>query len=407
MKENLRIAFFTDSYLEVNGVAMTSKRLENFAKSREYSFLTIHAGTQTRHTQDGTVSRQELKRSPLAIPMDAGLKYDPLFQRHLKLTNKLLCDFKPDVIHITGLNDVSILGAYVAYRFQIPVLASWHTNLHEFGARRLDSSLRFVPASVRNPLIKFVENKILDGAVLYYKMGKVVLAPNQELVDLLGKGTKRASYLMMRGVDTELYSPSKRTVNDGVFRLGYCGRLQVEKNVRLLAEVEKKLLAAGKSNFRFLIVGDGTEAEWLKRNMQNTEFTGFLEGEKLSEAYANMDVFLFPSETDAFGNVIQEAQASGVPSIVTPLGGPKFLVREGETGFVAKDAKEFARYAIKIMDDAALLDRMRKAALETAHSRSWDAVFEKLYQAYAECKAYKPPVAKQNLTVAPLRNETK
>ena len=90
MKENLRIAFFPDSYLEVNGVAMTSKRLENFACRRDYPFLTIHAGNKTQTTQEGSVKRQELKRSFLAISIDAGLKYDPLFQRHYARVKKLL-----------------------------------------------------------------------------------------------------------------------------------------------------------------------------------------------------------------------------------------------------------------------------------------------------------------------------
>src|SRR5262249_31932974 len=157
----------------------------------------------------------------------------------------------------------------------------------------------------------------------YYRMPKVVLSPNQELVDALGGGTKRVSRLMGRGVDTDKFSPAKRTVNDGIFRLGFIGRLRSEKNVKLLADLEKELIAAGKSGFKFLIVGEGTEREFLEKNMKNAEFTGFLDGEKLSEAYANLDVFIFPSETDAFGNVAQEANASGVPAIVTDIGGPK------------------------------------------------------------------------------------
>jgi phosphatidylinositol alpha 1,6-mannosyltransferase len=103
-------------------------------------------------------------------------------------------------------------------------------------------------------------------------------------------------------------------------------------------------LGAGKSGFKFLIVGEGNEREWLEKNMKTAEFTGFLDGEKLSEAYANIDVFLFPSETDAFGNVIQEANASGVPAIVTDQGGPKFIVRHGETGFVAKIWLNFTNF---------------------------------------------------------------
>ena len=189
---------------------------------------------------------------------------------------------------------------------------------------------------------------------------------------------------MLRGVDTESFSPRKRTVSDGVFRFGFVGRLRAEKNVRLLADLEKELLKAGKTNFKFLIVGEGNEREWLENNLKNAEFTGFLEGEQLSEAYANMDVFVFPSETDAFGNVVQEANASGVPSIVTNHGGPKFIVKHGETGFVAENADEFVKFSLELMENPEKHGKMKSAAREFALSRSWDAVFESIYDAYAE-----------------------
>ena len=97
-----------------------------------------------------------------------------------------------------------------------------------------------------------------------------------------------------------------------------------------------------------------------------------------------MDVFVFPSETDAFGNVAQEAHASGVPAIVSDQGGPKFIVKHGETGFIAKDLEEFTGYTIGLMDDPSKLDEMKKLSRESAMSRSWDSVFESVYAAYAE-----------------------
>lgn len=185
-------------------------------------------------------------------------------------------------------------------------------------------------------------------------------------------------------MDTDKFSPDRRTVDDGVFRLGSVGRLRAEKNVRLLVELEKNLIAAGKSNFKFLIVGEGTEREYLEKHLNHAEFTGFLSGDALSEAYANMDAFIFPSETDAFGNVAQEANASGVPAIVSDQGGPKFIVSHGETGFVAKDLAEFTSYTIGLMDDRRKLDEMKQLSRASAMSRSWDSVFESVYAAYAE-----------------------
>ena len=379
-------------------MAMTSKRLESFARRGGFPFLTVHAGPKTETVIDGSIERQSLKRSPLAISMDEDLAYDPLFMRHTKLIRRRLESFRPDVLHITGLNDVSILGAWLAHRMQIPILASWHTNLHEFSTSRLQQTLRFMPKNARKSLIAFVEQKILDGAVLYYKMGKVVLAPNQELVSILGKGTGRSARLMTRGVDTELFSPAKRTVSDNVFRIGFCGRLQPEKNVRLLVDLEKEIIKVGETDYEFLLVGEGSERAWLEQNLKRCRITGFIEGEQLSEAYANMDAFVFPSETDAFGNVVQEANAAGVPSIVSSVGGPKFIVRHGETGFVADNLGDYARFTLELMNDSEKLLEMRRRAREFAMSRSWDSVFETVYQAYAEClDIAKKKSAKQNL----------
>ncbi|MEJ7846913.1 MAG: glycosyltransferase [Pyrinomonadaceae bacterium] len=382
MEKQLRVAFFADSYLEVDGVAMTSKRLTGYAKRNGCPFLCIHAGPRTEVSMDGCVTHLALKRSPLKIAMDESLAYDPLFQRHTNRVLRQLLNFKPDVLHITGLNDVSIIGSYLAWKLQLPLVGSWHTNLHEFASSRLKKLLSFLPGSASEIIAGFAERKIRDGAVLYYKLPKVVLSPNQELVDLLGRGTGRISRLMTRGVDTETFSSAKRKVNDGIFRFGFVGRLRAEKNVRLLVDLERELLKAGKSNFSFLIVGEGNEREYLEKNLKHAQFTGFLEGEQLAEAYANMDVFIFPSETETFGNVTQEAFASGVPAIVTDKGGPKFIVSPGETGFVAKGLNEFAKYSIKLMDEPDTLGKMKALAREQAMSRSWDKVFDGVYDAY-------------------------
>lgn len=382
----MRVAFFTDSYLEVNGVALTSKRLESFARRRDLPFLTVFGGLQTRAIRYGSTEQLELKRSPLAIPMDAGLAYDPLFQRHAKFVKNKLTEFRPDVIHITGLNDVSILGAWLAHKMQIPILASWHTNVHEFAATRLQKTLRFVPFNARQKMIRLAEQKIFEGAVLYYKMGKVVLAPNRDLVDSLHQGTGREARLMIRGVDTEVFSPAKRTKNDRIFRLGFCGRLQPEKNVRLLVDLENGLIAAGKHDYEFLIIGDGSERTWLEQNLKKAEFTGFIDGEKLAEAYANMDAFVFPSETDTFGNVVQEAFASGVPAVVANSGGPKYIVEHGKTGFVAGRIEDFVTFSLQLIDNPQQQKEMSRAARDFVLARSWDSVFETVYQAYDECR---------------------
>jgi phosphatidylinositol alpha 1,6-mannosyltransferase len=385
MKEFPRVAYFPDSFLEVDGVAMTSQRLIGYAKKNGYPFLCVHAGDKTEEKTDGRIEYLSLKRSPVAFPMDDKLKYDPFFQRHTNRVLRKILEFQPDVFHITGLNDVSIMGAYLSWKLNIPMVGSWHTNLHEFAASRLTRMFRFLPGKALDKLTGLAERKILDGAILYYKMPKILLAPNQELLDKLEKGTNREARLMIRGVDTEQFNPQKRTVSDGTVRFGFIGRLRAEKNVRLLEKLERELLRKTDKKFEFLIVGNGNEREWLEENMKTAVFTGFLEGDKLSEAYANMDVFVFPSETDAFGNVVQEANASGVPALVTDQGGPKFIVRHGETGFVCKNVEEFVKYSLELMDNREKLLKMKEASRAFALSRSWDSVFDSVYETYREC----------------------
>jgi glycosyltransferase involved in cell wall biosynthesis len=152
-----------------------------------------------------------------------------------------------------------------------------------------------------------------------------------------------------------------------------------------LRDVEQALVEAGHRNFRVLIVGDGHERAWLEANLRHAEFTGVLTGEALATAYANMDVFAFPSHTDTFGNVVLEAMASGVPTVVTASGGPKFLVTHGVTGFVADTPESFLQGVLKLASDDNLLRGMRVRAREFAVCRYWHRIFGQVYETYNYC----------------------
>jgi glycosyltransferase involved in cell wall biosynthesis len=378
------VAFFADSFHEVNGVALTSRQLDAFARRRQRPFLSAHVGQANSLKSEGPVSTLELERGPAAVPIERDMSFDPLFLRHKKRVAGILREFRPDVVHITGPSDIGILGAVMAHQLQIPLVASWHTNLHEFGAKRLAKLISFMPDAPRQGAAELAERSILSMCAKFYGLARVLMAPNQELVDLLVKLTGKPTFLMQRGADTVLFNPTKRRRSDDAFTLGFVGRVTPEKSVRFLVNIEQALIAAGFTNYRFLVVGDGSEREWLQANLKNAEFPGVLMGERLAEAYANMDLFVFPSQTDTFGNVVIEAFASGVPVVVTTSGGPKFLVQEGVTGYAADDAG-FVEAVKKIMADRDLHRRMSFAAREYALSMSWDGVFDKVYDAYQFC----------------------
>jgi phosphatidylinositol alpha 1,6-mannosyltransferase len=381
-----RVALFCETFQEINGVALTVRQLVAFAKRNGRPLLAIHGGPRVAKFADESVRRVELPRGPVSFPIESDLRYDLWLWRHAAVARQALEEFRPDVIHVTSPGEFGQLGAYLANALKIPLAASWHTNLHQFAARRLQSVLRFLPTAWSDFCCSWSERMALLAILRFYKLARVTLAPTPEQVRWLEQATGRASFLMARGVDTERFNPRHRTVSDDTLRLGYVGRITPEKGVRFLVDVERALLAAGHSKFSFLVVGDGSERGWLEQNLTHGIFTGVLRDEKLAEAYANMDVFLFPSRTDTYGNVIQEAAASGVPAIVTNEGGPRNLVVPAITGFVAEDDEEFIRRTEELMADAEERRAMGCAARENMQGASWDAAFEMTYAAYRYCQ---------------------
>jgi glycosyltransferase involved in cell wall biosynthesis len=330
--------------------------------------------------EDGNVWTLELPRGFLSFALEKDLRFDPAFLRHVPLIAEVLERFRPDLIHITGPSEVGLLGALLARRMHVPLAASWHTNVHEYAARRAGWFLRLLPLRHSAATGRKVEALAMATAAWFYRKAKVLFAPNPELCALLESKTGRPCFLMPRGVDAELFHPAKRTrdLEDTVRVLGFVGRLSVEKNIGLLAEIEHAL---NQNKEKFLIVGHGGDEAWLRERMPRAEFTGVLRGEELSRAYANMDLFVFPSHTDTFGNVVLEALASGVPAIVTPDGGPCTIVRDGETGRIVPD-DQFTPAIREILADPDRHAVMRQAARAYALTASWDSVFEGVYAAY-------------------------
>lgn len=390
-----RVAFFTDSFHEVNGVAHTSRNFAAFAQRRDLPFLSIRAGSAPP-SSIGNFHTLELPRSRAAIALEKDLFFDPLFIRHTRRIDRALRTFRPDVIHITGPSELGIAGAWFAWRHRIPLAASWHTNVHEYAGRRLHWLTRHLHPIYAALVERNVERHSLTAITRFYRLARLLFAPNPDLCALLERRCGRPCHLMQRGVDTALFRPERRSRNTlesllnprentpeptpKPFILGFVGRLSIEKNVALLPRIQASLRASGILHTRFLIVGHGNLEPMLRQQLTDALYTGVLRGEALAEAYANMDLLVFPSHTDTFGNVVLEALASGVPAVVTPHGGPRHIVRP-ETGYVVED-EAFAPTIAGILNDPIRHRRMRKAARSYALTCSWDAVFEQVYEAY-------------------------
>ncbi len=382
MNKSLRVALFADTFHETNGAANFLRRLVNFAKDKNHEFLCVRSGKQTRHYREGSVSFLDLKRGRASIPMDGALKFDPFLWKHKKLVGKILDDFNPNIIHVTGLNDISQFGYYFAHFRRIPAVATWHTNAHEYAAERLTSVLSFVPNNAKQRIGKTVENVVFKGLMKLYFLAQMQIAPNEELVADIQRLTRRPSFLLGRGVDTDSFSPQKRRRDTDEIILGFVGRLRPEKNVRFLGDIETALRKANIVNYKFLVVGEGGERGWLEKNLRRAQLTGEIFGENLARAYANMDLFVFPSQTDAFGNVVLEAMSSGVPAVVMRRGGPKFLIRHGENGFVADTETDFIATVLELVKNPPQISALGAAARLSAQAYSWERIFEKMFEYY-------------------------
>lgn len=377
-----RVALFACAYNEIDGVANTCHHFESFAKRHELPFLNVHGGSDQYVKTDGSVVKYEFQRRWPKFALDKKHDFDLFFWRYSRTVESAVREFKPDLIHITGPSDIGQMGALIAHRLRVPLVASWHTNVHEYAERRFLSNFRSLPENAKRALGPRIQNTSFRLTARFYKIARVLFAPNPELLVRLETATGKPCHLMSRGVDTDLFCPERREASGAPFTIGYVGRFTTEKNIRYLKELEEALFARGHRNFRLLLVGQGAEEPWLRQNLRTAEFTGVLQGEALARAYANMDVFVFPSRTDTFGNVVLEAMASGVPAVVTDGGGPKFIVRDGEDGFVARDDSEFVECSSRLMLNPELLATMRLAARSHALQSSWDAVFEQVYSVY-------------------------
>lgn len=379
----IRVALFACAYNEIDGVANTMRYFDAFAKSHDFPLLNIHGGFEQYARRDGSVQRLELRRRWPKFQVDFHHDYDLNLWRYLPEVEKAVREFRPDVVHVTGPSDVGQMGLLIAHRLRVPVAASWHTNVHEYAERRLIPLTRWLPGPWVDALGRRVRESSLRLIGRFYRIARVLFAPNVELMSMVEQLTGKRCYLMSRGIDTELFHPKRRKRNDEEFVIGYVGRLTKEKNVRFLRDLENRLNARGGRNYRIVIVGQGAEFSWLRKNLPRATLTGVLRGEQLAEAYAGFDVFVFPSHTDTFGNVVLEALAAGVPAVVTADGGPKFIVEHEKSGFVAKNDSEFIEYVDKLRSDPNLLAQVRAAAREHAErAPSWDSVFGSVYDTY-------------------------
>lgn len=366
----MKVAIFTDNdFAKVNGVSTTLRAVLDHApadvKARIY--------TCEPH-RVARVDYVAMKGIGFGIPFYREMKvYVPPIGRFLR---QAAAD-DIDLIHLTTPGPVGLAAMYVASALRLPMVGSFHTDLAAY-TRILSGSAwlgRMMREYLRWP----------------YGRCERIFVPSDATRQTLVRGKIDPSKIQIwrRGVSTERFTPARRSNalrerwNVGPRRLAllYAGRLSKEKGLDLLRPLSDRLRRSG-IDHQLIIVGDGPMSRELAASCPDAVFTGTLPPADVATAMASADLFVFPSRTDTAGNVILEAQASGLPVLVTDEGGPQEHMFDGETGHVCADLRAFARRITELTWNADRRARLGARARAYAMSRDWESSLAPLYTAY-------------------------
>jgi glycosyltransferase involved in cell wall biosynthesis len=371
----VRIALFTDTYTpSINGVARTLQRLVTNAARRGHSVALVTPGGGTRRDSDAHI---HIRLPGLPLPLYPEVQ----ISRPLGIAGfRELRAFAPDVVHAATELTIGWSGVRWARDQGIPLVTSFHTKF---------------PAYLSGYGLGRLEPTAWGYLRTFHSHSLRIYCPSHEtLRELRSNGFDRPLDIWSRGIDSDHFHPlrhcrqRRRELSGGASRIAlYVGRLAPEKRVELLLEAWERVSTATDESLALWIVGDGPAAAELKaRAPENVFFTGYLEGEELARTYASADLFLFPSDTETFGNVVLEAMSSGLPVVGPDRGGVTELIRPALDGllFRSGDAGSLADATCKVLLDRALSSRLGRAARRSAEQRSWDAVFDGLFSGYEE-----------------------
>jgi glycosyltransferase involved in cell wall biosynthesis len=356
-----RVALVVDGADSMHGVTATIDRIrEHGVPGWEVDVIGV----------DPRVDRRLPAVAELELPLYPGLALGVPSIIDLVQT---LADGRYDLIHVCSPGPAGVEAALASRIGRWPLVGSYHTELAAYaGLRSGDAAIE---ATARAALS------------LFYGRCSTVLSPSSSADEsLLGLGIQPERIGRWgRGVDASLFDPAKRDPSalPGEIKVLYAGRLTHEKGVDLLAE---SFLTAHERDPRLhlLLAGGGPEEELLRVRLgDRATFLGWLDRDELATAYASSDVFLFCSSTDTFGQVIVEAQASGLPVVAVGRGGPASLIRDRRTGWLCEaDPNELAAAVLQLVASPFLRERISRAALAEIGGRTWEASMAELASGY-------------------------
>jgi len=371
----IKVAHFTDTFYEVNGVARTLQQQVRIALRTNKNLTLITCDAQDHHPCAGVHNFRPIGVYELPEYPEQKLHFPPF----LEMLN--YC-YEEGFTHIHSATPgpIGIAALAIARILKLPFYGTYHTALPQY-AQYLTNDYA-------------IEDLVWKYTIWYYDQTDLVFVPsNSTANELIQKGiSPQKIQLFPRGIDIQRFHPSKRNgyleehyqIGAGI-KLLYVGRISKEKNLQHLEKVFRTLTET-RQDVHLVLVGDGPYLSEMQANMKGLPctFTGYLEGEDLAAVYASSDLFVFPSTTDTFGNVVLEAQASGIPVIVTDLGGPHENLIPGKTGLVvdASDSEAFLKAVDSLLKEPNRMQQMGRAARQYMEDRSFESAFNRTWKLY-------------------------
>jgi glycosyltransferase involved in cell wall biosynthesis len=373
----LNIAHFTDTFYEINGVALSLKSQMESAREIRKNYTIITCDTKKRAAQPGIKNF-----SPIGVLHLPEYQEQKLF--HPPFLEIIDYCYLRNFTHILAATPgpLGLTAMAIARILHLPLWGTYHTALPQYAHYLTE-----------DPMIVQLMWKYI---VWFYNQMDLVLVPSRSTAEELQQRGVNGDKMRIfpRGVDLQMFNPDKRNgflenryqISDEV-KLLYVGRVSKEKNLEILVRVFRELIK-DHPGIHLVVVGDGPYLEEMQQELAGTPctFTGYLHGEDLSAVYASCDLFLFPSTTDTFGNVVLEAQASGIPVIVTDSGGPQENLIPGKTGLIIRgdsDASLFEAIHGLLAQPERLKD-MGVTARRYMEERSFDAAFQDTWRLFEE-----------------------
>lgn len=365
-RKSLRIAVVTETYPpDINGVARTLASTVQGLRNRGHSIQVI----RPRHPADqnlGHPAQNDILVKGMPIPFYRQLRMGLPAKREL---TRLWAVHRPDVVHIATEGPLGWSALKVARKLRLPVSTDFRTNFHSY-------TQHYGVGWLKTPIMAYLRK--------FHNAADSTMVPTEQLrQELESAGFERLS-VVSRGVDVQSFSP-ERYSNEvrtkwGAFDhnivLLCVSRMATEKNLHIVTQAYDSLVK-DYPHLRLVMVGDGPLRETLHRKCPMAIFTGFLEEQELASHYASADVFVFPSTTETFGNVILEAMASGLPVVAFDDAAARFLIRHKENGMLAHcaDLAAFQSHIDSLVRDPVQRKRQGQLARQTAMLKSWDNIY--------------------------------